>query len=52
MARLNKLLTDKKITEDQFNELIKKVKPIDDGEFTEDSSMENLECIGGACPIK
>lgn len=40
------------ITKEQYEELIKKVQPINSGEFGDDGTDNNLECAGGVCPIK
>jgi ribonucleotide reductase alpha subunit len=39
------------ITEDQYNEMVKNIKPITSVEVKE-SEMELAECEGGACPVK
>jgi len=41
------------ITEDEYNKLIKKVKPITNIDLiSEDSILDNFECEGGSCPVK
>ena len=40
------------ISEEQYNKLVKKVKPITSSTIAEDSILDNLECDGGHCPIK
>ena len=42
------------ITEEQYNSMIKKVKPITSMLLTtnDDALLDNLECVGGHCPIR
>lgn len=41
------------ITEEQYKELIKYLKPINFGKLTiHGNELEGIECTGGACPIK
>lgn len=40
------------ITEDQYNEYIKMVKPITSGSISENDILDTFECVGGVCPIK
>jgi len=39
------------ITEEQHNELIKNIKPFDNIKI-ENIPLENIECVGGTCPIR
>lgn len=40
------------ITKEQYETLIKKVKPITSGTIYTDDTDTSIECIGGICPIK
>lgn len=41
------------ISEEQYNEMVKKVKPITSIEHIDEDSIEGMEaCDTGACPIK
>lgn len=41
------------ITEEQYNEMKKKVKPIESiNEIDEDGILDSFECEGGVCPVK
>jgi len=39
------------ITEDEYKRFIEKIKPIHNLSISE-GAIENMECVGGACPIK
>jgi len=41
-----------KITKEQYEEGIKKIKPIDIDSVFQDFNLESFECDGGACPVK
>jgi hypothetical protein len=40
------------ITEDQYEKLSKKIKPIDFEDIGEGDMVEGLECLGGVCPVR
>lgn len=40
------------ISEDQYNESVKKIKPILDYQSNDDSLIDGIECSGNSCPIK
>lgn len=40
------------ITEDQYNKIVKKVKPLTNIMKDDVDLIDNLECEGGACPVK
>lgn len=40
------------ISEEKFNEMISKVKPITNVEVKESDLLDSFECVGGVCPIK
>jgi hypothetical protein len=40
------------ITEEQYEKLSAKIKPLDESLIGEGQLMSNLECEGGVCPIK
>lgn len=40
------------ITQEQYDKMSSKIKPIDVDKIVGDAELDNLECAGGACPVK